>query len=44
MTDSALQHSLIPSECFGSVPGRKATQVLLARSWLADFPDLGDGC
>jgi len=37
MTDSALQHSLIPAECFGSVPGRKATQVSLARSWLADL-------
>jgi len=40
MTDSALQHSLIPSECFGSIPGWTAIHVSLACSWLADLSRL----
>jgi len=37
MTDSALRQSLVPFECFGSVPGKRATQVSLARCWIADL-------
>jgi len=40
MTDSALQQSLVPFECFGSVPGKRATQVSLARCWIADLSRL----
>ncbi len=40
MTDSALRQSLVPFECFGSVPGKRATQVSLARCWLADLSRL----
>jgi len=40
MTDSALRQSLVPFECFGSVPGKWATHVLLARSWVADLSQL----